>query len=332
MHGVSEPSCKHRIHAAAAAIVLAGLPLQAAPAQSYPTKPVRLIVPFPPGGSTDTLARLLGGKLAETWKQQFIIDNRPGASGIIGTELGAKAAPDGYTLLMGSGGPLTILPGLQGKLPYDPMKDFAPITVMAAVPNLIAVHPSIPARNVKDLIALARARPDQLGFSSNGAGTPGHLAGELLKTMANVRMTHVPYKGAAPATMAVLTGEVALTITTTTAILPLAKAGRLRIIAATTLQRLPQLPEVATVAESGLPGYEAISWFGLVAPAAVPADVLKKITADAIAAINTQEMRNHIASHGATPVANTPEQMRQQIRDDYAKWMKVIKASGAKAE
>jgi len=301
-------------------------------AQTYPTKPVRLIVPFPPGGSTDTLARLLGGKLGETWKQQFIIDNRPGASGAIGTELGAKAAPDGYTLLMGSGAPLTILPGLMSKLPYDPIKDFAPITVMAAVPNLIATHPSVPVRNVKELIALARSRPDQLGFSSNGAGTPGHLAGELLKTMASVRMTHVPYKGAAPATMAVLTGEVALTITTTTAILPLAKAGRLKIIAATTLQRLPQLPEVPTVAESGLPKYEAISWFGLVAPAAVPADIARKITADAIAAINTPEMRNHIASHGATPVANTPEQMRQQIRDDYEKWVKIIKASGAKAE
>jgi len=308
------------------------MPSMTAFAQSYPSKPVRLIVPFPPGGSTDTLARLLGSKLGETWKQQFMIDNRPGASGVIGTELGAKAPPDGYTLLMGSGGPLTILPGLMTKLPYDPIKDFAPITVMAAVPNLIATHPSVPVKNVKELIALARSRPDQLGFSSNGAGTPGHLAGELLKTMASVRMTHVPYKGAAGATMAVLTGDVALTITTTTAILPLAKAGRLRIIAATTLQRLPQLPDVPTVAESDLPRYEAISWFGLVAPAAVPADIVRRITVDTIAAINTPEMRSHIASHGATPVANTPEQMRQQIRDDYEKWVKIIKASGAKAE
>jgi len=301
-------------------------------AQNYPVKPVRLIVPFPPGGSTETLARLLATKLSEIWAQQVIIDNRPGASGMIGTELGARAAPDGYTLLMGSGAPLTILPGFQAKVPYDPLKDFAPITNMAAVPNVIAIHPSVPAKNVKDLIALARARPEQLTFSSNGAGTPGHLAGELLRTMADVRMTHVPYKGAAPATLAVMSGEVSMTITTTTAVLPQAKAGRVRIIAVTTLQRLAQLPDVVTVAESGLPGYEAISWFGLVAPAAVAPDILKKISTDAQQALGTRDMRERIASHGATPVANTPEQFRAQIRDDLAKWGRIIKLSGAKPD
>jgi len=303
-----------------------------ATAQSYPLKVVRLIVPFPPGGSTETLARLLGVKLGEVWGQQVIIDNRPGASGIIGTEIGAKAAPDGYTLLMGSGAPLTILPGLHAKLPYDPVKDFAPITNMAAVPNVIALHPSVPARNVKELIALARARPDQLNFSSNGAGTPGHLAGELLKAMSGVRMTHVPYKGAAPATMAVLSGEVSMTITTTTAVLPQAKAGRLKIIGVTTLQRLAPLSDVPTVAESGIAGYEAISWFGLVAPAAVAPDVLKKIYADARQVLNTHDMRERVASHGATLIINTPEQFRAQIRDDLAKWARIIKISGAKAD
>lgn len=303
-----------------------------AAAQVYPAKPVRLIVPFPPGGSTDVLARLLGAKLGERWGQQIVIDNRPGASGIIGTELGAKAAPDGHTLLMGSGAPLTILPSLYPKLAYDPMRDFAPITIAAAVPNVFALHPSVPAKNVQALIALARARPDQLAFSSNGNGTPGHLAGELLKTMSKVRMTHVPYKGAAGATLAVLTGEVSMTFTTTTAVLPQAKAGRLKIIAVTTLARIPQLPDVPTVAESGLPGYEAISWFGLVAPSAVPAEVLKKVTTDAIGVLGQREVRDTIAGHGAMAVGNTPEQMLAQIRSDLTKWAGIIKIAGVKAE
>lgn len=314
---------------ALAATLLATTP---AFAQNYPAKPVRLIVPFPPGGSTETLARLLGGKLSETWGQQIIIDNRPGASGVIGTEMGAKAAPDGYTLLMGSGAPLTIVPGFNPKLPYDPLKDFAPITNVAAVPNVFALHPSVPAKDVKALIALARARPNQLTFATNGAGSPGHLAGELLNAMAGARMTHVPYKGAAPATLAVVSGEVSMTFTTTPAVLPQAKAGRLKIIAVTTLQRLPQLPEIPTVAESGLAGYEAISWFGLVAPAAVAPELLKKIYADALQVLNTSDMRNRIASLGATPIANTPDQFRAQIRDDLAKWARIIKLSGAKAD
>ena len=301
-------------------------------AQGYPTKTVRLIVPFPPGGSTETLARMLSVKLAEMWGQQIIIDNRPGAGGIIGTELGAKAAPDGYTLLMGSGAPLTIVPGFPAKLAYDPLKDFAPIINAAAVPNVIALHPSVPAPNVKALIALARAQPGQLTFASNGAGSPGHLAGELLNAMSNVRITHVPYKGSAPATMAVASGETSMTFTTTTAVLPHAKSGRMKIIAVTTLQRLPQFPEYPTVAESGLAGYEAVSWFGLVAPAAVSPDLVKKIHADALQILNTGDMRNRVAGLGATVIANTPEQFRAQIRDDLAKWARIIKLSGAKSD
>jgi tripartite-type tricarboxylate transporter receptor subunit TctC len=310
--------------------LLAAMPV--ALGQHYPVKTVRLIVPFPPGGSTETLARLLGVKLSDLWGQQVVIDNRPGAGGIIGTELGAKAAPDGYTLLMGSGAPLTIVPGLHAKLPYDPLKDFAPITIMAAVPNVVALHPSVPAKDVKELIVLARARPEQLTFASNGAGSPGHLAGELLKSMTSTRITHVPYKGAAPATLAVVSGEVSMTFTTTTSVLPQAKAGRLKIIAVTTLQRLAQLPDIPTVAEADLPGYEATSWFGLVAPAAVAPELLKKIATDALEVLNTQDMRSRIASHGATPVGNTPEQFRAQIRDDLAKWARIIKLSGAKAD
>jgi tripartite-type tricarboxylate transporter receptor subunit TctC len=303
-----------------------------AAAQNYPTKTVRLIVPFPPGGSTETLARMLSVKLAEVWGQQVIVDNRPGAGGIIGTELGAKAVPDGYTLLMGSGAPLTIVPGLHAKLPYDPLKDFAPIINAAAVPNVVALHPSVPARNIKELIALARARPDQLTFASNGAGSPGHLAGELLKSMTGTRIIHVPYKGSAPATMALASGETSMTFTTTTAVLPHAKAGRIKIIAVTTLQRVPQFPEYPTVAESGLAGYEAISWFGLVAPAAIAPELVKKIHADALQVLNTSDMKSRIDGLGATPIGNTPEQFRAQIRDDLAKWARIIKQSGAKTE
>ncbi len=301
-------------------------------AQSYPVKTVRLIVPFPPGGSTETLARMVSVKLAEMWGQQIIIDNRPGAGGIIGTELGAKAAPDGYTLLMGSGAPLTIVPGFPAKLAYDPLKDFAPIINVAAVPNVVALHPSVPARNIKELVALAKARPDQLSFASNGAGSPGHLAGELLKSMTHTRITHVPYKGSAPATMALASGETSMTFTTTTAVLPHAKAGRIKIIAVTTLQRVPQFPEYPTVAESGLAGYEAISWFGLVAPAAIAPELVKKIHADTLQVVNSSDMKSRIAGLGATPIGNTPEQFRAQIRDDLAKWARIIKISGAQAD
>jgi tripartite-type tricarboxylate transporter receptor subunit TctC len=320
------------------AVAVSCVTLMAAPmivpaaAQQFPVKSVRLIVPFPPGGSTETLARITGMKLAEVWGQQVVIDNRPGAGGIIGTELGAKAVPDGYTLLMGSGAPLTIVPGLYAKLPYDPLKDFAPIVHVAAVPNVIASHPSVPARNVRELVALARAQPGQLTFSSNGAGAPGHLAGELLNAMSGTKMLHVPYKGAAPATLAVLTGEVSLTITTTTSVLPQAKAGRMRILGVTTLQRIAQLPETPTVAESGLPGYEAISWFGLVAPAAINPDLLKKISADALQVVKTRDMQEKLAIHGATLIAGPPELLRAQIRDDLAKWVKIIKQVGIKAE
>jgi len=318
--------------ATVAGLIAAVLSILPAVAQNYPQKPVRLIVPFPPGGSTETLARMVSVKIAEVWGQQIIIDNRPGAGGIIGTELGAKAVADGYTLLMGSGAPLTIVPGFQTKLQYDPLKDFAPITNVAAVPNVIALHPSVPARNVKELVALARQQPDQLTFASNGAGSPGHLAGELLKAMTGTRMTHVPYKGSAPATLAVASGETSMTFTTTTAVLPHAKAGRMKIIAITMLQRVPQFPEYPTVAESGLPGYEAISWFGLVAPAAIAPELVKKIHADAVQVINNSDMRNRIAGLGATPIANTPEQFRAQIRDDLAKWARIIKLSGARAD
>ena len=318
--------CKRVI---AALLFLSGV---SADAQTYPTRAVRVIVPFPPGGSTDILARAMGQKLSEAWHQQVIIDNRPGAGGIIGTELGARAARDGYTLMMGSGAPLTINPSLYDKLPYDAQKDFAPITGVARVPNVLALHPSVPVKTVKELIALAKAKRGMLTFSSNGAGAPGHLAGELFKSMTGVDMVHVPYKGSAPATTAVVSGEVVMTFTTTPPVLPHAKSGRLRIIAVTTLQRIAQLPQVPTVAESGLPGYEAISWFGLVAPAGVPAAIIAKVNSDAVAILKTREMEERLSDQGAQSMPTTPEQLAAWIRSETVKWAKIVKLSGAKPD
>ena len=301
-------------------------------AQTYPTRAVRVIVPFPPGGSTDILARAMGQKLSEAWHQQVIIDNRPGAGGIIGTELGARAARDGYTLMMGSGAPLTINPSLYEKLPYDAQKDFAPITGVARVPNVLALHPSVPVKTVKELIVLAKTKRGMLTFSSNGAGAPGHLAGELFKSMTGVDMLHVPYKGSAPATTAVVSGEVVMTFTTTPPVLPHAKSGRLRIIAVTTLQRIAQLPQVPTVAESGLPGYEAISWFGLVAPVGVPSAIITKVNSDAVAILKTREMEERLSDQGAQSMPTTPEQLAAWIRSETVKWAKIVKLSGAKPD
>ena len=304
----------------------------AAQAQTYPARAVRIIVPFPPGGSTDILARAMGQKLTDVWSQQVIVDNRPGAGGIIGTELGARAARDGYTLLMGSGAPLTIVPSLYPKLPYDPLKDFAPITGVARVPNVLALHPSVPAKTVKELIALAKSKPGLLAFSTNGSGAPGHLAGELLKAMTGIELTHVPYKGASPATTAAISGEVSMTITTTPPVMPHAKSGRLRIIAVTSTARIAELPGVPTVAESGLAGYEAISWFGLAAPAGTPADIVTKINTDAVGILKTRDMDERITSQGAQVMPTTPDQMMAFIRSETAKWAKIIKLSGAKPD
>ena len=301
-------------------------------AQAYPARSVRVIVPFPPGGSTDILARTMGVKLTEAWGQQVIVDNRPGAGGIIGTELGARAARDGYTLLMGSGAPLTIVPSLYEKLPYDPQKDFAPITGVATVPNVLALHPSVPAKSVKELIALAKAKPGLFTFSSNGSGAPGHLAGELFKSMTGVEMTHVPFKGASPATTAVVSGEVTMIFTTTPPVLPHAKSGRIRIIAITILACVAELSAIPTVAESGLPGYEAISWFGLMAPAGTPAAIVGKVNADAVTILKTREMEERISGHGAQPMPTTPDQLAAWIRSETVKWAKIVKLSGAKPD
>src|SRR5438034_5972010 len=259
----------HFARALAAALLVVAAPV-ALGQVAYPTKPVRLVVPFPAGGTTDLLARAAAQKLSEAWGQQVIVDNRPGAAGNIGAELVAKAAPDGYTLLMGTVGTHAINASLYAKMPYDHVKDFAPVILVAGVPNVLVVNPSLPVHSVQELIAYAKANPGKLNFASSGSGTSIHLSGELFKVMTGVQMTHVPYKGSAPALQDLLGGQVQLMFDNLPPSLPQIKAGRLRALAVTSATRAPALPDVPTVAEAGLPGFEASSWFGVLAPAGTP--------------------------------------------------------------
>lgn len=301
-------------------------------AQTYPTKPVRMVLPFPPGGTTDILGRVAAQKLTEALGQQVIPDNRPGASGNIGTEQVAKAAPDGYTLITAPGSTLTIHPSLYAKLGFDPLKDFAPVTILAAVPNLLVVHPSLPVRTVKELIALAKARPDQLNYASTGAGQSTHLSMELFKSMAGVKITHVPYKGSAPAVTDLIGGHVSLMFDNMPSALPHAKAGKLRGIAVSTLKRSAVTPELPTVAESGLPGFEVNVWFGVLAPAGTPREIVERLNRVLVKALQANDVRERLASQGAEPVGNTPEQFTAQMKADLVKWAKVVKAANIKLD
>ena len=309
----------------ASVLVVPPLAAQSTAAIGYPQKTVRLIVPFPPGGSTETLARMVSVKLAEMWGQQIIIDNRPGAGGIIGTELGAKAVADGYTLLMGSGAPLTIIPGFQMKLGYDPLKDFAPITNVAAVPNVIALHPSVPARDVKALVALARAQPDQLSFSSNGAGSPGHLAGELFKNLGGVEIVHVPYRGIAPAFTDIIGGQTDAMFPTLFAAIPYIETGRVRALAITGQKRSPTEPNVPTFKELGYPGFDGQQWYGIAGPANMPEAIVTKLNSELNKVLANPEFSEKMASESMTVMPMSPQQFGNYIKEDIARWSKVAK-------
>jgi tripartite-type tricarboxylate transporter receptor subunit TctC len=300
---------------------------------NYPTKTVRMIVPFAPGGATDVLARIVSQKLYERWGQIVLADNRVGASGNIGAEFVAKsAAPDGYTLLV-AGAPHAINMSLFNNLRYDLARDLAPITSIAAFPSLIAVHPSVPVKSVKELIALARARPGQLNFGSAGNGSPNHLSMELFKTMAKVDMTHIPYKGGSGQMVSdLLAGQVQLASMGLPPAMPYAKSGRLRVIAVTSSKRSPLLPDAPTVAESGLPGYEVNSWYGVFAPPALSKELVAKINADVVAVLGNAELKERLASLGAEPQPMSPDEFGRFVRDDIAKWAKVVKESGAKVD
>ena len=301
-------------------------------AQTYPTKPIRLIVPYPPGGGTDIFARLLGAKLGETLGQQLVIENRAGAAGVLGADAAAKAAPDGYTLVVGQASNLAINPHMMSKLPYDPLKDFAPITLIATSPSLLVVHPSLPARSVKDLVALAKARPGSINYASAGNGSPGHLAAEYFRKVANINLVHIPYKGATPAMLDVIAGQTSLYFTSPIAAQPYVQSGRLRQLAVTSAQRFPPLPDVPAIAEAGYRDFDMTSWWGLLAPAGVAKEIIARLHAEAVKALTTAEMKERLAGQGAMVVTGTPEQFAAYIKSEIANWGRIVTVSGARMD
>ena len=316
---------------AALAAALAVLMPQFTQAQAFPVKPVRFIVPFATGGASDIVARVVGQKLGEVWGQTVLIDNRAGGSGMIGTEAVARAAPDGYTLLVVEP-TFAITPSLFSKAPFDVQKDFAPIVQLGQGPQVLVVHPSVPVKTVKELIALARAKPGQLNFASPGTGTTGHLGLELFKMMAKVDMVHIPYKGAGPAVADLLGGQVSVGVVSVSSAQTNIKAGRLRALGVTSAQRFSGTPDIPTIAEAALPGFDTLQWWGLVAPRATPADVIGKIAADVGRLVASPDMRERMLALGAEPVASSPERFTVFIRDEIDKWGRLVRASGARAD
>jgi tripartite-type tricarboxylate transporter receptor subunit TctC len=313
--------------------IVAGLALAGpAKAQEYPSKPIRLVVPFAAGGATDVLARLVGERLTASLGQQVVVDNRPGAGGNIGSDIVARAEPDGYTILMGAVGTHAINPSLYPKMPYDPVKDFAPVTLVASVPNVLVVNPEVPAKSVQELIDLAKAKPGELNFASSGNGTSIHLSGELFKAMTGTDIVHVPYKGSGPAVTDLLGGQVQMMFDNMPSSLPHVKAGKLRALGVTSAKRSPALPEVPTIAEAGVPGYDATSWFGILAPAGTPEPVVTRLQGAIVQALGEPEMRQRMADLGAEPVGDTPAEFGQFIAAEIAKWAKVVNDAGVKLE
>lgn len=321
--------------AASRSLFLAALALAAAcgaRAQTYPSKPVRIVVPWTAGGTADTLARIVGQYMGASFGQQVIADNRPGASGQIGTELVAKSPPDGYTLVLATTAPNSTAPSLYSKLAYDPLKDFAPVSVIALTFYVLSVNPAVPVKTIPELVQLAKAHPGQLNFSSPGNGTPNHLSGEMLKTMAGIQMQHIPFKGSAQAIAGVIGGQIPLNFENIAVVLPYIKAGKVRALGVTSARRNRFLPEVPTIAESGYPGFESVGWFGLMAPAATPRDVLNKLNAETVRLLNLPEVSARILGLGAEVKPTSIAEFETFNREQIAKWAKVIKESGARAD
>jgi len=300
--------------------------------QTYPSRPLRIVVPFPPGGGTDIGTRIVAQKLQEAWGQAVVVENKPGAAGIVGTELTARSAPDGYTFMMGNIGTHAINVSLYKKLSYDPVKDFAPVSMVADLPLLLLVHPSVPANTVKELIALAKSQPGKLNFSSSGAGGSMHVAAELFKSMAGVDMVHIPYKGGAPAVADLISGQVALSFSTVLETIQHVKAGKVRALAVTNDHRSIALPDLPTIAEAGLPGYQSISWLALFAPAWTPKDIVNKVSAETVRILKLPDVKERLLAQGAEPIGSTPEQLAAILAADLAKYAKVIRESGYKPE
>lgn len=322
-------SACHR-HAAAIATLAACsglLPALEAAAQTYPTRAVRLIIPQSAGSATDTVARMIGTRLAEKFGQPVVHENRVGAGGIIGVELMAKAAPDGYTIAIVSA-THAVNPSLRRNLPYDSIADFAPVTMATAQPYVMLAHPSLPAKNVRELVALARSRPGQINYASSGAGTLGHLGFELLKTTASVNMVHVPYKGIVPAITDIVGGHVSLLYSTVVSGMPQVNAGKLRALAVSSIKRAQVAPGVPTVAESGFPGYDVSGWYGILAPAKTPPDIVNRLNSEIVTILRSPAAAERLAMDGSEAVGNTPEQFAAHIKSEIAKWGKVVKAAG----
>ena len=301
-------------------------------AQAWPSKPIKWVVPFAPGGTTDILARVVGEKLAIALGQPVIIENKPGAGGGLGAEFTAKAAPDGYTIMGGTISTHAINASLYAKLPYDPIRDFVAITLIARVPNMLVINPSVPAGNVKELIVLLKANPGKYSFASSGNGTSQHLSGELFKTMAGVDMQHIPYKGSPPALQDVMGGQVTMTFDNITTAWPLAKGGKLRALAVTTAARSPIAPDVPTLAESGLPGFEVGSWQGVFAPAGTPPEIVKRLNTEIVKILKLPDVSEKLVELGAEPVGNTAEEFTALVKAEVVKWADVVKKSGAKVD
>jgi tripartite-type tricarboxylate transporter receptor subunit TctC len=300
-------------------------------AQAYPVKPVRVVVPSSPGGGTDIVARIMAPELAKHLGQQFVIDNRPGAGTMIGIEIVANAPADGYALLM-TPSTLAINSALYKKVPYDPVRDFAPITELISSPSIIVVHPSVPVKTIKELIAFARARPGQMNYASAGTGTYPHMTMELFQSMAGVKMVHIPYKGTGPATIDMLAGHTAVMAGTILSVMPYVRAGRLRALGITSAKRSPVAPEIPTVSEAGLPGFESVQWYGFLAPAKTPRDVVTRLHAETARILQQTETRERFTNDGADPVGNTPEEFGRFVQSELAKWAKVARDAGIRPE
>ena len=300
-------------------------------AQSYPHKPIRLVLPYPPGGGTDVIARPLAQKLTETLGQQVIVDNRGGANGNIGMEFVAKSPPDGYTLLFALTAQYAINPSLYPKLPYDTVKDYAPISLLANAPYLLVVHPSMPAKSTSELIALMKTRPGQLAYSSSGNGSGAHLAGEMFRSLAKVEMAHVPYKGAGPAMPDLIAGQVQLSFVTYTAAGPHIKTGRLRALGVTTAKRSPTLPDLPAIAET-IPGYDSAVWYGFAAPAGTPSDIIARLNSEVLRVLAAPDFRNRITLEAVAPIGTTPEEFGNFMKTEIVRWAKVVRESGARVD
>jgi tripartite-type tricarboxylate transporter receptor subunit TctC len=313
-------------------MIAAGFTGPAAAEKNYPNKPIRLIVPYPPGGGNDTLARMFAAKLVEAWQQQVIVDNRPGAGTTLGVSIAARAVPDGHTLLLSSIATHAIAPNLYAKPGYDPVKDFAPITLLAVAPTVLVRHPSLPAATLKDLIALIKSKPGEIRYASGGSGTPPHMAGVIFASMTGTRLLHVPYKGGGPAITGLMGGEVQIMFDTAASILPHVRSGKLQPLAIARAQRLPDYPQIPTFAEAGLAGYEVNAWYSMHAPAGVPASIINKLNVELVRHLQLADIRQRLQQLGSEPVGNSPADLAKFVLAENRKYAEAIKESGAKAE